>query len=235
MRPGGRGAALVLVLALAACASADHAPPRPVAEPGDRGSGPPDALRAELEGGRAPGCGLRGVAVSLGDGLFLTAAHLVDDLVPRLRQCAGAPVDPVIRYAGRRLTARLLRAGEGHVEPGIGPLYRRGEDLALLRTAAVPGPAARPCEDGPAPGQAVLVLTAGQRRAGLAGGLVPEHLDRDGAYADLAIPLLEGDSGAGVFDPERGCLLGVVSHRPDAEPDRTRIVPAGTIRAFLHG
>ena len=230
-------AAVVLAGALAGCASGERPWPatgRPAQAPAIPDV--PDAFRAELRGGRAPGCPLRGNAVNLGEGRFLTSAHLVDGIVPTLRRCAGTPIPTTIHYAGRVLPVRLMRVGEGHVEPGVGPLYRRGEDLALLQAATVPpGPAARPCAEGPAPGQAVLVLSARRRQAARAGAMVPERRAADGAYADLALPLAEGESGAGVFDAASHCLVGLVSHRPDAEPERARMVPAGTIRSFLGG
>ena len=203
-------------------------------ERGERLPDLPDAFRAELRGGQSPGCPLRGNAVYLGQGRFLTAAHLVDGIVPRLRQCNGTPIPTTVRYAGRTLAVRALRVGEGYLEPGVGPLYKGGEDLALLQAStSPPGPAARPCGGGPSPGQAVLVSSSDRQGLAKAGDMVPEVRKADGAYADIALPMAEGESGAGVFDPETNCLLGIVSHRPDSTPDHSRIVPAGIIRAFL--
>jgi hypothetical protein len=237
-------AALLAALALSACARE----PRPWVEDGaapplldsrvpeaqQRLPDIPDAFRAELRGGSAPGCPLRGDAVYLGGGRFLTAAHLVDGIVPALRRCAGTPIQTTILYAGRRLPVRALRVGEGYLEPGVGPLYRGGADLALLQAAvAPPGPAALPCGEGPSPGQPVLVLSTRGRQPVRAGEMVPESRAADGGYADLPLPLMEGESGAGVFDAGSHCLLGIVSHRPDATPEHARIVPASAIRAFL--
>ncbi|TPG58110.1 hypothetical protein EAH89_09105 [Roseomonas nepalensis] len=226
-----RALALLAALLLSACAAAPPPLRQPEATP--RLPDVPDAFRAELLGGRSPDCRLRGQAVYLGGGRFLTAAHLVDDMVPRLRHCAGIPLEPLIVFRGYTMPVRLLRLGEGTLEPDVGPVYRRGEDLALLQAGSAPaGPFARPCPDGPSPGQRVLVLS-GQRHEARAGGLVPETRAADGAYADLPIHLAQGESGAGVFDAGSFCLLGVVSHRPDDTPNHSRIVPAATIRTFL--
>ncbi len=239
---GPGGASLAALVLLSACASSSPSS-RPWVEdeparsaPGEPRREPdlPDAFRAELRGGRAPGCPLRGQAVYLGEGRFLTAAHLVDDIVPGMRHCSGAPIPTTIRYAGRVLHVRPVRLGQGYVEPGVGPLYRQGQDLALLQAStAPPGPAARPCGGGPKQGQPVLVLATGRREAVRAGPIVPESRPADGAYADLPLPMAEGESGAGVFDSETHCLLGIVSHRPDSMPGHVRIVPADAIRAFL--
>ncbi|MCR0983434.1 serine protease [Roseomonas populi] len=233
------GAASLVALLLSACAERAPRPwtestPTRTPEPGERLPDLPDAFRAELRGGHAPGCPLRGNAVYLGDGRFLTAAHLVDGIVPRLRHCGGTPIPTTVRYAGRTLAVRPLRVGEGYLEPGVGPLYKGGEDLALLQaSASPPGPAARPCGAGPAPGQAVRISSSSQQGLAKAGAMVPETRKADGAYADIALPMAEGESGAGVFDPDTNCLLGIVSHRPDSTPDHSRIVPASTIRTFL--
>ncbi|HEY8610803.1 MAG TPA: serine protease [Roseomonas sp.] len=237
-----RAAALLAVLGLAACAAPA---PRPWMERDTARSAPesparlpdvPDAFRAELSGHSAFGCSLRGNAVYLGEGRFLTAAHLVDGIMSRLRNCAGAPMQTTIHYAGRDLPVRLLRMGEGYVEPGVGPLYRRGEDLALLQAPVTfSGPAALPCGDGPAPGQPVLVLSTERRQAVRAGAMMPESRAADGTYADIPMSLAQGESGSGVFDAESHCLLGIVSHRPNATPTHSRIVPAAAIRAFLRG
>ncbi|MBP0443234.1 trypsin-like peptidase domain-containing protein [Roseomonas sp. SSH11] len=240
---GGRGFRAVLLagLALSACAAPE---PRAVNEEGTRPRpdafprmpDTPDAFRAELRGGQAPGCPLRGQAVHLGGGRFLTAAHLVDGVVPRLRHCTGTPIPTTIRFNGRVLPVRPVRMGQGYVEPGVGPLYRHGEDLALLQASAVPaGPAATPCGAGPMPGQPVLVLASRGRAAVRAGEMVPESRADDGTYADLPLSMVEGESGGGVFDAETKCLLGIISHRPDAKPQHVRIVPASVIRAFLGG
>jgi hypothetical protein len=55
----------------------------------------------------------------------------------------------------------------------------------------------------------------------------------NGRYAVLALRLEAGDSGGGVFDGASGCLLGIVSMRDPAEPGRSWLVRAATIRAFL--
>jgi hypothetical protein len=239
----GGGAALLAALVLSACAAREPRPwndetspgqSRPAPTPVQRQPDIPDAFRAELRGGWTPGCPLRGYAINLGKGLFLTSAHLVDDIVPRLRRCAGSPMQITIHYAGRTLPVRVVRVGAGHLEPGVGPMYRDGEDLALLQAPmALSGPAAVPCEEGPARGQSIRVSSARRHALAQAGDMVPETREVDGAYADIPVSLAEGESGAGVYDAATNCLLGVVSHRPDATPDRSRIVPASTIRAFL--
>lgn len=189
----------------------------------------------------------RGVAVPLAGGLVLTAAHVVDEASLREEYCRLGrwPAEPVPYLAGLWLQppegppvpATRLRLGQATFTPA-GPCdlaYRRGRDLALLRPAA-PLPGASPaevCAADPAPGQAVWVATRAGRVVARLAGEAAEREAANGRYALLARRLEPGDSGAGAFDAGSGCLLGIVSMRDPAAPERSWLVRAAEIRSFL--
>ncbi len=169
----------------------------------------------------------------LGQGRFVTAAHVVDGVPARLRGCAPGVATPRVAFAGSTGPARLLRAGRGDVAPVVGLRYLGGRDLALLQGGPRADPGATVCDAEAIAGQAVVVATPWRSlRARVLGG-IQETPPAYGGYAEIGIRLEPGESGAGVFDAVRGCLVGVVSHREDATPERTRVVLAGALRAFL--
>ncbi|WP_426959638.1 trypsin-like peptidase domain-containing protein [Muricoccus radiodurans] len=230
-----RAALALVALGLSGCAATAPSPiVRPVALPVPPAAPGAAGFRVEVRAGRAADCPLVGTAVRIGEGRFLTAAHIVDGTAMRMRNCGGPAMAPVIVADGRPAPARLVRQGEGELVPRVGPLYRRGEDLAVLEApGAPPGPVARPCGLGPDRGQSVVVASRLRVLEARAGGMVPESSPAYGAYAEIPMRMEPGESGAGVFDAASLCLLGVVSHRPDETPGVTRIVPAAAIRRFL--
>ncbi len=188
---------------------------------------------ALVRSGQVQGCVATGGATHLGRGRFLTAAHVADGSVQRLRPgCAGAPVAVTLSVHGAESPARVLVAGLDRVEPGIGQRYLGGVDAALVAPsrALPPLPAAHLCARDPVVGEAVLLATPVRS---LRTAIVDWHRDRDpdfGAYPELPLELAPGESGGAVFARE-GCLLGLVSHRDsDPGPVRTRIVPAPVLR-----
>ncbi|MFT8246710.1 trypsin-like peptidase domain-containing protein [Roseomonas sp. BN140053] len=216
------GRAMLLLLLPAACA----APAAPA------GPGQP-AVRLSASFGA--GCVARGAAVFLGEGRFLTAAHLVDgSLTPPA--CDGPPRLALL-LGDRAVAARVERLGQSEVDPAEGLRYRGGHDLALLAAEeplpALPGlRAARPCAGDPGPGRPVAVATPRRSARTTVVAQAPEADPAFGTYAELQLRLEPGESGGGAFDPVSGCLLGVVSHREEGEPG-TRVVPPAAIRAFL--
>jgi len=172
-----------------------------------------------------------GRGVYLGNGLVLTAAHVVD---------SAARTRPSVRIAGMDLPAKAIK--EGNVE---------GVDLTLLsideqklpiylRMRRMPL-----CEKNPGPGEPVIVA-------------VPEETARSHIMSPLWLPYrvpkkfatlisdvgATKNSGSGVFDSGNKCLLGIISRKffvrlngGDAESQEKDIakyfVPASTIRAFI--
>jgi hypothetical protein len=187
----------------------------------------------------------RGSAVPLAGGLALTAAHVVDEASLREELCRlgrwpaeEAPylVGLDLRGAdGTAIPATRLRLGRStFAQQGCDLAYRDGQDLALLQPAvAVAQAGAEICVADPAPGQWVETFSAGQPVRGRMAGEAVEPEAANGRYAVLALRLEAGDSGGGVFDGASGCLLGIVSMRDPAEPGRSWLVRAATIRAFL--
>lgn len=226
---GGNAALFVLGLLLTACATT---PPRP-ADP---------ALAAatavlDIRSGAPPRCDATGAAVHLGAGRYVTAAHVVDGSVQRLRgDCPPGPPALTLAVRGNPAAASLLRAGRDRIDRGIGQRYLAGEDIALIRPA--PGlpqhGAATLCAADPPQGAMVLLVSS--RRA-LRTRISGTHSDADpafGSYLEIPVTLEAGDSGGAVFEATTGCLAGLVSHRDqDGGPPRTRLVPASTIRRFL--
>ncbi|MBX9593278.1 MAG: hypothetical protein K2X46_02855, partial [Roseomonas sp.] len=229
---GAGGAALPLLL-LAACA-----PPSP-ARPPEAGLAA-TATVAEIRSGQAPNCNASGAAIHLGGGRFVTAAHVVDGSVQRLR--GFCPPDrqgqPAITLGvrGTEAPARILRAGRDRVDAGIGQRYLGGEDLAIIApTRPLPGlPAATPCATPPPPGTPALLVTP---RRSIRTRLLAPWSDPDrafGSYLEIPETLAPGESGGAVFVATSGCLAGIVSHRDsDGGPPSTRLVPASTIARFM--
>ncbi|NGM20634.1 hypothetical protein G3576_11470 [Roseomonas stagni] len=195
---------------------------------------------AEIRSGEAPSCNASGAAIHLGGGRFVTAAHVVDGSVQRLR--GFCPPDrqgqPTITLGvrGTEAPARILRAGRDRVDPGIGQRYLGGEDLAIVApTRTLPAlPAATPCAAAPPPGTAALLVTP---RRSIRTRILAPWSDPDarfGSYLEIPETLNPGESGGAVFVAASGCLAGIVSHRDsDGGPPSTRLVPASTIARFL--
>jgi hypothetical protein len=172
-----------------------------------------------------------GRGVYLGNGLVLTAAHVVGSAV-RTR--------PSVRIAAMDLPAKAIK--EGNVE---------GVDLTLLSIDEQKLPIYLQmrrmplCEKNPQPGERVIVA-------------VPEETARSHVIAPLSLPFrvprkfstlirdvgTTENSGSGVFDSGNKCLLGIISRKfsvrlnsEDTESEEKDIakyfVPASTIRAFM--
>ena len=172
-----------------------------------------------------------GYGIYLGKGMFITAAHV-----------AGRAwlTRPKIVITGQEYPTRVLKEGslEGTdltlmaVEENLLPMR-----LRLRRNAL--------CKDPPRPGQQVVtVVPEGVVRSHI---LSPERLPTgvrkfNTVIADVA---RTGNSGSGVFDVQRRCLLGIMSRkisqsRTRADNRKTEVhdiakyfVPASEIAAFL--
>jgi S1-C subfamily serine protease len=174
-----------------------------------------------------------GYGVYLGNGLILTAAHVVGN---------AAQTKPHVVIAGQDLPAALVKQGS-----------LDAVDLTLLSIDGTKLPVGLQmrrmplCEQSPYPGETVVIAipegTAPSRI--LPRRAIPADLRaRFGtAIADVAST---GNSGSGVFDAHDLCLLGIISRkisvtrRPPVvgAPSRTTdiakyFVPAEEIRAFI--
>jgi hypothetical protein len=161
-----------------------------------------------------------GSGVYLWSGLIITAAHLTN---------TEAKME--VRIAGKDLPATILKQG----------LYEE-IDLSLLAIdeqklpEKPPLPTVKLCEAPPWPGDRVLVVDA--RMASQSQIISPqvlpfsERLKFSTLIGDVATT---GNSGSGVFDPDRRCLHGVMSRKfMQGDKDVAKyFVPAREIRDFI--
>ena len=172
-----------------------------------------------------------GRGVYLGNGLVLTAAHVVG---------SAARTRPSVRIAGMDLPAKAIKEGKVErvdltllsIDEQKLPIYLQMRRMLL-------------CEKNPGPGEPVIVA-------------VPEKTARSYIMSPLSLPFrvprkfstlisdvgATENSGTGVFDAGKKCLLGILSRKfflrlnsGDAETQEKDIakyfVPAPTIRAFI--
>src|SRR5215470_8388058 len=141
-----------------------------------------------------------GRGVYLGNGLVLTAAHVVD---------SAARTKPRVHIAGMELPAKAIK--EGDVERVDLTLLSINEQKLPIYLQMRRMPL---CEKNPWPGEPVIVA-------------VPEETARSQIISPLALPFsvprkfstlvsdvaTSRNSGSGVFDAGNKCLLGIVSRK----------------------
>lgn len=183
---------------------------------------------------RTPRQSWPGYGIYIGDGKILTAAHVVGGLW-------GRGISVLI--AGRELPASMVKEGDFD-----------GVDVSVLSIDSKQLPAFLGlrrlplCENPPRPGQEVTVA-------------IPEAVAHSHIISPLALPkdvrtrfptaiadvATTGNSGSGVFDAERQCLLGIMSRkiqvqvmandygvaRPKMQDLAKYFVPAAQIRLLL--
>jgi hypothetical protein len=174
-----------------------------------------------------------GYGIYLGEGLFITAAHV-----------AGRTwlTRPKVAIDGREYPTRVVK--EGDFEHTDLTLLFVQEDLLPMRLRLRRNPI---CHENPRPGQNVITV-------------VPEGIARSYVLSPDKLPLnvrkfntviadvaRTGDSGSGVFDAQHRCLLGIMSRKIsivfkkfDAAKTETRdiakyFVPASAILEFVAG
>jgi S1-C subfamily serine protease len=176
-----------------------------------------------------------GFGIYLGDGLVLTAAHVV-----------GHPTqgDPSVEIAGLTLEARVVKEGEFETV-----------DLTLLRVDPRQLPASLGlrllplCKEAPRAGQPVVVATPEALSTSriLSPKALPPNLHADRFDTLIADVATTGNSGSGVFDPANQCLMGIMSRKiqiaasdrqnPGAKPKMLDVakyfVPAREIGPFI--
>lgn len=177
----------------------------------DNGSGPFVAVALLVPGGPA---------VYLGAGILVTAAHLVNP---------GADLSVVI--ARVKIPAKVLKQG----------VYE-GTDLSLLHFDPSKLPATLPtlqlCSAPPWPGDPVIVIDSAQatRSTIVAPNVLPPIYQHrfPTLIKDVATT---GNSGSGVFDATKKCLLGVMSRKftVNGKDIAKYFVSADLIRVFMKG
>lgn len=172
-----------------------------------------------------------GYGIYLGKGLFITAAHV-----------AGHTwlTRPKVSIGGQEYPTSVVKAGS--FEQVDLTLLSVEERLLPLRLRLRRNPI---CRDDPKPGQSVItVVPEGTARSRI---LSPDRLPLNVRRFDTVIADVErtGNSGSGVFDAQRKCLLGIISRkitqtqRPASTgKDETRdiakyFVPASKITDFI--
>jgi Trypsin-like peptidase domain len=184
--------------------------------------GPWIATAAIIRNGEQAGSG-----VYLNSGLIITAAHLTAIDAKMGVRIAGV-VLPV-------LPAKVLKQGSSE-----------DVDLSLLLVdeekllTSIRLPRMQLCEAPPWPGDPVIVVDA--RHATKSHIVSPRVLPftlRTKFSALIGDVATTGDSGSGVFDPNRKCLLGIIStkftsHTTESDKDVAKyFVPAVAIRDFM--
>jgi len=168
--------------------------------------------------------GQSGSGVYLRSGLVITAAHLTD---------ANAKMG--VHIAGLDFPAKVLKQGS---------LEDVDLTVLLVDEAQIPASITLPqmslCEAPPWPGDPVIVVDA--ERATQSHIVSPQVLPF-GLRAKFTTLIRDvattGNSGSGVFDPNRKCLLGIMSqkiftHTTAGDKDIAKyFVPAAAIRDFM--
>lgn len=182
------------------------------------------------EANRTQTCGDAGSAIYLGGNLFLSAAHVIDEN-PLTNACAAfGDADPTVEFGGTELRAKVTAAT--HWTDNGGLYYEGGADLALLEVDArmmplelrVPNPLSI-CEADLAPDGAEARI--GTQYGEFESATAPRVNDE---FARLRFAAKPGHSGAGIFDPSRGCLVGILSN---GGVNGANYVSNANLRAFL--
>lgn len=155
-------------------------------------------------------------------GLVITAAHLTDE-----------HANMAVHIAGQKIPVTVLRQG-AFEDVDLSLLAIAKENMPVNITL----PEVELCRSPPWPGDPVIVVDAEHAtRSHIASPqLLPSSLRNQFAslIADVATT---GNSGSGVFDPNRKCLLGIMSRKFLADEGKKDIakyfVPASEIREFL--
>jgi S1-C subfamily serine protease len=174
-----------------------------------------------------------GVGVYLGKGLVLTAAHVVG---------SASRTNPSVRIAGLDLPAQAIKEGSVHWGVDLTLLSIDEQKLpASLRMRRMPL-----CETSPRVGDPVIVAIPERtaRSRIMSPQLLPPNV-RTKFPTVISDVATTGNSGSGVFDAGRKCLLGIMSRkfserRPNSSGTGSEqkdiakyFVPASAIRAFI--
>lgn len=171
----------------------------------------------------------QGSGVFLGDGLVLTAAHVVDI----------NPSNPNVTVVldGWRKDGVVVKDG-----------HKDNLDLALVKlppqALSAPRMAQAPvtlCPDNPTPNQKVVVASTGNVTEAATINTAITSDGQAGTWTNLlSTGFHHGASGGGVFNPKQGCLWGIINIELSGNVDGrfldlTAFVPASKIKPFLNG
>jgi len=172
-----------------------------------------------IRNGEQPGSG-----VYLKSGLILTAAHLT-----------ASSADMGVHIAGVHLPARVLKQGE-YEDVDLTLLSVEQDTLPKIPVL----PEMRLCEAPPWPGDPVIVVDAqGASTSHIVSPQVLPFQFRHKFSTLIGDVASTGNSGSGVFDPNRKCLLGIMSRKfmaqtPQGQKDVAKyFVAASVIREFM--
>ena len=184
--------------------------------------GPWIATAAIIRDGEQAGSG-----VYLNSGLIITAAHLTAIDAKMGVRIAGV-VLPV-------LPAKVLKQGSPEDVDLSLLLVDEGKLLTRIRL-----PRMQLCEAPPWPGDPVIVVDAEHAtRSHIVAPQVLQFTLRNKFSTLIGDVATTGDSGSGVFDPNRKCLLGIISGKlasrtTEGDKDIAKyFVPAVAIRDFM--
>ena len=180
---------------------------------------------------RTPTQSWPGAGIYLGKGLFITAAHVVG---------SAWYTRPKVVIDEKEYPTRVVK--EGSLATTDLTLLSVEEDLLPIRLRLRRNPI---CVDAPWAGEEVITVVPGSTARSHV--IPPERLPLNVRKFSTVIGDVAGtgNSGSGVFDAQRRCLLGIMSRkislsgsRADGGKRETRdiakyFVPAATIAAFI--
>lgn len=172
----------------------------------------------------------QGSGVFLGDGLVLTAAHVVNVDPAHTKTTVvmdGWRIDGTLVYTGlaQKVDLALIRIGDASLSP-----KRQAQPQVAV------------CDDNPPPSQPVLVAALDKLTiSSTVGTAITSDGQTTGSWTNLlGTGYHNGASGGGVFKPQVGCLWGILnlelsgpSKTPGQKLDLTAFVPASKITPFL--
>lgn len=173
----------------------------------------------------------QGSGIYLGDGLVLTAAHVVK-------------LDPdhskvTVLLDGVRTDGDLVFSGQQHGNVDLALVKIDASLLSPKRRDQTPVPV---CLDNPGPSQPVVVASWGTVSSATT---IPSPISSDaketGSWTNiLSTGYHHGNSGGGVFHPREGCLWGIINLEMSGPlkgssqvVDFTAFVPATKITPFI--
>lgn len=171
-----------------------------------------------------PGINVQGSGVYLGNGLVLTAAHVI-------KPNPTLPTATVV-MDGIQTEAKVAAIGQGAVDLAL--LKIEPGEISHQRRALEP---LKVCDLGTAPNQYVVVAAEGVISTSKTIGSPVQLPASTGTWSNvLSTGYGHGSSGGGVFDALKGCLAGIIIvavSGPGVE--LTQFVPAPEIAMFLAG
>jgi len=172
-----------------------------------------------------------GYGVYLGNGLVITAAHVVGRV---------SDTKPSVRIAELELPANAVKEGEFEQQDLTLLAVDERKLPVSLRMRRLPL-----CENPPWVGEPVIVaVPEGTARSHIMSPFLIPRMLRTRFSTVISDVATTGNSGSGVFDATRKCLLGIMSRKIQVRPIKgdaesaprdiaKYFVPASTIRDFI--